>query len=106
MRPVDQGDIAAAARAVMHLAATERMTRLERLFAVAHAADIYRKRTGRVHRLWGNGTLYAAAFAGCQALPPRSDLSDPGFVLALGDVLDALILWRSLRESRRRRGVD
>lgn len=83
----------------MHLPVAERRTSLERLFTLAHAADIYRKRTGRAHRLWGNGTLYAAAFAGSPALPPRSNLSDARYLLALGDVLDALILWRTGRRS-------
>lgn len=101
MRTVDQGDISAAARAVMDLPAADRKARLERMFAVAHAADIYRKRTGKVHRLWGNGTLYAAALAGCFNLPPRSDLADHGYVVALEDVLDALILWRSGRGNNR-----
>lgn len=61
------------------------------MFAAAHVADIYRKRTGRAHRLWGNGTLYASAIPPLGPLPPEADLSDMIYVQALGAVLEALI---------------
>jgi hypothetical protein len=59
----------------------------------AHAADRFRKRTGRVHPRWGNGSLMSAILCDMPVWPePR--LSDPAYAEALVAVLEALIRWR------------
>lgn len=95
MRTIQHGDLMAAARAVVGLEVEEQRRALARLFASAHAADIYRKRTGRVHRCWGNGTLYAAAIPAGGPVPPQADLSNSAYVAALSVVLEALVVWRT-----------
>ena len=61
MRPVLHGDIVAAARALYRLESTARGAELDRMFRHAAWADTYRKRTGRVHPVWGDGSLMAVA---------------------------------------------
>lgn len=59
----------------------------------AHAADQFRKRTGRVHPCWGNGSLMSAILRDAPVWPePR--LSDPGYAEALVAALEVLIRWR------------
>lgn len=59
----------------------------------AHAADGFRKRMGRVHPRWGNGSLMSAILCDMPVWPePR--LSDPGYADALLAALEALIRWR------------
>lgn len=89
MRPVLHGDVVAAARALLPLPEAERPAAMARLLAEADAADRYRRRMGRVHRLWGNGSLMAAAMA--RPLPPEPFLADPDYLRCLIVVLEALL---------------
>ncbi|WP_212525979.1 hypothetical protein [Actibacterium sp. MT2.3-13A] len=102
MRPVLQGDVIAAAQAVLRLPEGEREAALRAMMARAAAADAYRKRLGRAHPLWGNGSLMAVARRG--PLPPAPSLSDREFCRCLALVYEVLIAWRSERAvfSRRR----
>ncbi|MBS0124254.1 hypothetical protein [Thetidibacter halocola] len=95
MRPVLHGDVIAAARAILPLPPLAREAAARRLVAQAEAADRYRKRMGRVHRDWGNGTLMGAAGPGVAAVR----LGDPEMLDAMRAVIDAL-LERAVRAGR------
>jgi len=60
----------------------------------AHAADLFRKRLGRVHPHWGNGSLLAREIA-----EPR--VTDAGvgasYLLALAELGQAIVDWRTRR---------
>lgn len=74
MRPVLHGDVAAAARVLQKTPHEAREAMLAGLWRQARAADIYRKRHGRAHGGWGNGSLMAAALAaGAGVEPPLTD---------------------------------
>lgn len=92
MRPVMHGDLTAAARHLLTLPDSLRASRCARLIAQADAADRYRKRFGRAHPAWGNGTLMAAARM--QPLPREPQLHDPDYAACLILVLTQLGLRR------------
>jgi serine O-acetyltransferase len=75
------GDLTALARHLLTLAAPDRPKACARLMAQADAADRYRKRMGRAHPLWGNGTLMARALG----LPhqPEPRLQNPDYASCL-----------------------
>ncbi|MGR3759616.1 DUF7742 family protein [Roseobacteraceae bacterium NS-SX3] len=60
-RPVLPGDVAAAARALLAAPEPSRAALCAQIFANAAEADIYRRRTGRLHPRLGDGSLSAAA---------------------------------------------
>ncbi|OOY12605.1 hypothetical protein BMG00_01780 [Thioclava marina] len=64
-----------------------------RLFDEAHAADLYRKRLGRLHPIWGDGTLMAAALGRIGVGLDERTLP----VATLGAVCQAFELWRTGR---------
>lgn len=88
MRPVMHGDLTALARHLLTLAAPQRPTACAQLIAQADAADRYRKRFGRAHPRWGNGTLMARARV--LPLPPEPCLQDVEYARCLILVLTAL----------------
>lgn len=88
MRPVMHGDLTAAARHLLALPDALRAPQCARLIAQADAADRYRKRFGRAHPAWGNGTLMAAARQ--HPLPREPRLNDPDYALCLILVLTQL----------------
>lgn len=88
MRPVMHGDLTALARHLMTLAAPDRPAACAQLIAQADAADRFRKRLGRAHATWGNGTLMARAMALPQRPEPR--LQDADFAACLILALTAL----------------
>lgn len=92
MRAVTHGDVTAAARFLMTLPEAERRVAARRLLVLAHWADHYRKRSGRAHPVWGNGSLAAAIPA--VALPAEPRLSDLGYVRCLSTVIEAVLDWR------------
>lgn len=70
------GDAVAAARVLLRHPRERRPWVLHRMLAEAALADAWRRRTGRMHPLWGDGSLMAAALrrpAACE--PPLSDPS-------------------------------
>ncbi|WP_136442345.1 hypothetical protein [Pacificoceanicola onchidii] len=89
MRPVLHGDVRAAARALLSVPACAREGLARRLVAQAEAADRYRKRMGRAHPFWGNGTLMAAAL-GRGAVAADRRLDDVEFADCFVAVLEAL----------------
>jgi hypothetical protein len=98
MRPVGLGDLVAAAGALAAVPPARRGALMVRLLAQAQAADAFRRREGRMHPVFGNGTLMAAALACPQAAPP------PGGVEALAvlaEALEGVLAWHKAREAGR-----
>ncbi|KUF11927.1 DUF7742 family protein [Pseudoponticoccus marisrubri] len=95
MRPVRPGDLSAAARALLPLPPGMRAAAADRLLDAADAADRYRRRFGRAHHLWGNGTLRAAALVGDVPCEPRLD--DPDYIHCLTTVLARLQARKATR---------
>ncbi|MBW7921202.1 MAG: hypothetical protein H3C51_03785 [Rubellimicrobium sp.] len=60
MRALLWHDLVLAARVAVLMPEAARHAALVRWLDRAHAADKYRKATGRAHRRWGDGTLAAA----------------------------------------------
>ena len=81
MRPAMHGDLTALARHLLTLPPPDRPAACARLLDQADAADRFRKRLGRAHATWGNGTLMARAMA----LPqhPEPGLQDPDYAACL-----------------------
>jgi len=93
MRTITHGDVTAAARAVGPLPPGRRAGVLRCLLEAAHAADIYRKRHGRAHPRWGNGTLMAAV----QPLVPARDepfAGERAQLECLAQVIEAILWWK------------
>ena len=61
MRPVMLSDVTAAARVLLGVAAAQREECCVAMLREAEHADRYTRRLGRLHPVWGNGTLLAAA---------------------------------------------
>ncbi|SIO11146.1 hypothetical protein SAMN05444722_0459 [Rhodovulum sp. ES.010] len=95
MRPVLHGDAVCAARALHARPPAERPFALARLMARAEAADAYRKRFGRAHPAWGNGSLMALAAR--EDLPPEPPLDDPDYCRCLARVFAAIAEWREVK---------
>lgn len=89
MRPILINDLTIAARTALAVEPCARADLMSRIVANARAADRYRKRTGRSHRLLGNGTLSAACQTHARApMPHRCDLD---YLSCLALVIEALI---------------
>ncbi|GAA0286001.1 DUF7742 family protein [Rhodovulum strictum] len=95
MRPVLPGDAVAAARALYARPSTERQAAMSLMLVHAEAADAYRKRFGRAHPVWGNGSLMALAQR--EALPPEPSLDDPDYCRCLAIVFGTLADRRDVR---------
>jgi hypothetical protein len=63
------------------------------LLVKADAADRFRKRFGRAHPIWGNGSLMAVAL-GVDSGRDEPFLSDTDYLEAMAAVLDAVLDWR------------
>ncbi|MEO1306550.1 MAG: hypothetical protein AAFV38_01100 [Pseudomonadota bacterium] len=89
MRPVVFTDVAFAARALMALPPDQRAHRAARLVRQAAVADRYRRRFGKAHPAWGNGSLLSAA----TRLPrsPIESFEDPDYCTCFSLVLRALL---------------
>ena len=61
MRPVLHGDVSNAARALLYVPRGLRAGLCARMIEETEAADSYVARVGRLHPLWGNGSLMSAA---------------------------------------------
>ncbi len=92
MRRVMMGDAVAAARALLPLEEGRRRVAVERMIYEAHLADCCRKRLGRGHPRFGNGTLMDAA----SRYPQRSEplLDDMDYLRALAVVIETLLARR------------
>ena len=93
MRPLTHGDVVAAACATRHLPNESRRAEVLRLLDRAHAADLFRKRTGRAHPVLGDGSLLGAVL---KVGSGRSEpfLSDKDHLSALASVIDTVLAWR------------
>ncbi len=89
MRAVLHGDVVAAACVLLALPDTLRAKRLDRMLDEAAAADLYRKKTGKGHPAWGNGSLMAAALH----YPARAEpfLDDVDYCRCMALVFEALV---------------
>ena len=74
MRAIHHSDVTAAARVLLGMPVEMRESACARMLREAHWADHFTKRTGRVHQLWGNGSLRAAAY-GRRLVPEPAALS-------------------------------
>ncbi|WP_282367310.1 hypothetical protein [Defluviimonas aestuarii] len=93
MRQVIHGDVVAVARAVVDLPPACRVSEIRRVLECAHAADLYRKHTGRSHPSWGNGSL-AGAVMGKAAKVTEPFLSDLRYLEAMAAVIETLLDWK------------
>lgn len=93
MRTITHGDVTAAARAVRDLPAEARRGAVRAYLERADAADRFRKRFGRAHPIWGNGSLMAAVMC-CGGPSAEPVLSDPGYLDAMAAVIEAILDWR------------
>ena len=89
MRPVQHGDVTAAACVLLALPAEARHSALWRMLAEAESADAFRRETGRLHPLWGNGSLRAAALTRPRMAEPSLDRPDYARCMAM--VFEALL---------------
>jgi hypothetical protein len=93
MRTITHGDVTAAARAVHGLPQNLQRRAILSLLVKADAADRFRKRFGRAHPIWGNGSLRAVAL-GVDSGRDEPFLSDTDYLEAMAAVLDAVLDWR------------
>ncbi|WP_293572862.1 hypothetical protein [Phaeobacter sp.] len=77
-RPVLPIDVSSAARALLAVAPAERAALCDRIFAGAAQALRHHDRSGRCCRLWGDGSLSAAARR--FALAPEPFCDDPAYL--------------------------
>lgn len=98
MRPVLHGDVVAAARALLAVAEADRDALSERMLDEAGWADACRKRTGRAHPVWGDGSLMAAALR--RGPPPEPLLNDTEYCTCLIRVLEAVVARRLALRAR------
>ncbi len=89
MRPILHGDVSSAARALLMVTPDAREVVCRRVIREAEHADRYRRQTGRVHPLWGNGSLMAAARKRPLADEPGFD--DPDYCRCFEIVLSGLV---------------
>jgi len=88
MRPVTYGDLDHCAQALLAAPPGGRAARMAAIIAAAETADRYRKRTGRLWRGQGDGSLTAAARAmGARPGPARLDAA---YCAALAVAAEAL----------------
>ncbi|GAA4224789.1 hypothetical protein GGQ68_001883 [Sagittula marina] len=88
MRPVLAGDVTAVARALLRVPQSVRPGLAHDIIAQAHAADRHRRRLGKCHAHWGDGTLMAAALAHPIAKEPN--FGDPDYLHCHATIIDAL----------------
>lgn len=89
MRPVLHGDVSNAARALLNVPGVLRRELCEKMIREAEAADIFARREGRLHPLWGNGSLMSAARKRVLADEPGFD--NPVYCRCFEMVLQGLI---------------
>ena len=92
MRPVLHGDIVAGARVLLAVNEADRAALIGHMLDEAGWADAHRKRTGRAHPVWGDGSLMAAAL---RRRPPREPLlTETDYCTCLIQVLEAVVARR------------
>ncbi len=99
MRAITSGDIGMLARHLARFRPEERQAVALRLLDRAHAADRFRRRMGRAHRLWGDGSL-AAALPPAEIARARPVIMDRQHLEAMHDALRAILCWKDRSASR------
>lgn len=82
------GDVSVVARVLLAAPPQSRSWRLERMLAEARSARAHVARSGRAHRLWGDGSLMAVALR--RAPPSEPSLANSAFCACLVMVLQRL----------------
>lgn len=95
MRPVLHGDVSAAARVLLSVPEVDQRELMLQMLERASVADVYYKRLGRGHPVWGNGSLMAVALNYDMTAEPFLD--DPAYCRCWVVVFETLIGWRSER---------
>jgi hypothetical protein len=92
MRAVLHRDIVALAKCLLALPCQQRASFATLQLQLAHAADCYRIRFGKVHEIYGNGTLGSC----CAKAPYQSErpLDDPDYVDCMIKALEAAVAFR------------
>lgn len=93
MRRVLHGDVTSLARVLLRVPPGRRAALCARVLQEADWADRHVRRLGRVHPLWGDGTLMSAARK--RALADEPELSDPAYCSCLELVFATLARWRA-----------
>ncbi|MCH2093515.1 MAG: hypothetical protein MK160_00185 [Rhodobacteraceae bacterium] len=93
MRPVLHGDLTVAARALLAAPAETRRDLVDRIIEDANAAHQHLFQTGRVHPVWGTGSLMTSARRFDLAHEPRLD--DPDYASCLITVLQRITAYRA-----------
>lgn len=89
MRRIVLGEILVVAQHLMSVPRLARGEVISHWVEQAHCADKYRKKMGKEHVLWGNGSLIDRVDPRPVSKP--STFSDLGFLVALGAVLEAVV---------------
>ena len=99
MRPILPPDLDLLARVVLPLPAESRARVIAQLLTHADLADRYRKRTGRLHPLHGDGSVLSVAL---QHRPsPSRPTCDRIYCAALLDVVQGIAVWRDRTQTLR-----
>jgi hypothetical protein len=101
MRAILIDDILALAHFLLPIPEPLRMRAVGALLAEAHLADQFRKRTGRAHSEWGNGSLTSAAVMRRGSVQ-AGIVSDLEYLAAIRAAVDGLTGWK--RQQARRGG--
>jgi hypothetical protein len=91
MRPILPSDLDQAARALLTVPQAARPAAMGAMLAAADLADRHRKRTGRMHPAYGDGSLIAVILKQPR-LPAR--FCDPAYCAAMQVVLSGIAIWR------------
>ena len=86
------GDVVAAARVLYSMPESLRDAAIAQLLQESVWANRHRKAHGRVHPVWGDGSLMSAALNRRPVAEPP--LSDADYCDCLARVFEALISWR------------
>jgi len=99
MRPVLHGDVVAAARHLLTVPEVLRRQVMRKLIHRAGLADRFRRRFGRCHLLWGDGTLQGVASR--RALAGEPYLDDLEYCACMALVFEVLIDRAPVSRGRR-----
>lgn len=104
MRPVVPGDLDHCVRSLLSVPVDARPATMQSIIRRADLADRYRKRTGKLLRGAGDGSLMTAAWTFGRAPPaPRCDSA---YCATLALVIEALGDWRTRDRATRRQPAN
>jgi hypothetical protein len=99
MRAILIDDILALSQFLLQIPEPLRMRAVGALVAEAHKADQFRKRTGRAHSEWGNGSLTSAAMMR-RGPAQAGTASDLDYLAAIRAAVDGLTAWKRQQAQR------